>query len=104
FVSEIIREKILSLYHEEIPYSVMVNISEFKERSEKLVYINAEIILERESQKIIIIGKAGQGLRRLGEKSRKEIENFLHKKVYLELFVKIRKDWRNNKKFIRESY
>ncbi len=104
FAAEIIREKILSLYHEEIPYSVFVGITEFKERSSKLVYINAEIILERESQKIILIGKGGQGLKRLGEKARKDIENFLHKKVFLELFVKVRKDWRNNKKFMKEIY
>ncbi|MCY7360576.1 MAG: GTPase Era [Ignavibacteria bacterium] len=104
FVSEIIREKILSLYHEEIPYSVIVNINEFKERSEILTYINADIILERESQKIIVIGKKGEGLKRLGEKARKDIESFLNKKVYLELFVKVRKGWRDNKKFINDSY
>lgn len=104
FVSEIIREKILSLYHEEIPYSVMVSITEFKERSETLTYINADIILERESQKIIVIGKKGEGLKRIGEKARREIEKFLNKKVYLELFVKVRKDWRNDKKFIKENY
>lgn len=104
FVGEIIREKILDLYHEEVPYSVIVNIAEFKERDNGMIYINAEIILERESQKIIVIGKKGEGLKRLGEKSRKDIENFLNKKVYLELFVKVRKDWRNNKKFIKDSY
>jgi len=104
FVGEIIREKILSLFHEEIPYCVIVNIAEFKERDNGMVYINAEIILERESQKIIVIGKKGEGLKRLGEKARKDIENFLNKKVYLELFVKVRKDWRNNKKFINDSY
>ncbi|MBL8006095.1 MAG: GTPase Era [Ignavibacteria bacterium] len=104
FVSEIIREKILRFYHEEIPYSVMVNITEFKERSEILTYINADIVVERETQKIIIIGKKGEGLKRIGEKARMDIENFLNKKVYLDLFVKVRKDWRNDKKFIRENY
>ena len=104
FVGEIIREKILSLYHEEIPYSVIVGITEFNERKENLIYINADIILERESQKIIVIGKKGAGLKRLGENARKEIEKFLGKKIYLELFVKVRKDWRNNKKFIKDSY
>ncbi|MEO8447884.1 MAG: GTPase Era [bacterium] len=103
FIAEIIREKILSYYHEEIPYSVIVDITEFKERSDKLIYINADIILERESQKIIVIGKKGIGMKRLGEKARKDIENFLNKKVYLELFVKVRKDWRNNKAFIKDS-
>lgn len=104
FVSEIIREKILNFYHEEIPYSVFVDIIEFKERREDLTYINAEIVLERESQKIIVIGKKGEGLKRLGEKARKDIEKFLNKKVYLELFVKVRKDWRNNSKFIKDKY
>ncbi|MBK7444507.1 MAG: GTPase Era [Ignavibacteria bacterium] len=104
FVGEIIREKILRFYHEEIPYSVLVNINEFKERSERLVYINADIILERETQKIIVIGKKGGGLKRLGEKARLEIEKFLGRRVYLELFVKVRKDWRNNRNFIRENY
>jgi GTP-binding protein Era len=104
FVGEIIREKILSLYHEEIPYSVIVGITEFNERKENLIYINADIILERESQKIIVIGKKGAGLKRLGENARKEIEKFLGKKIYLELFVKVRKDWRNNRKFIKDSY
>lgn len=103
FVCEIIREKILNLYHEEIPYSVMVSLSEFKERSNNLVYINADIILERESQKIIVIGKKGAGLKKLGERARKDIESFLNRKVYLELFVKVRKDWRNNRNFIRDS-
>lgn len=103
FVSEIIREKILRYYHEEIPYSILVNVTEFKERSEGLVYINAEIIVERETQKIIIIGKGGSGLKNLGNKSRLEIEKFLGRKVYLELFVKVRKDWRNNKRFINDN-
>jgi len=103
FVSEIIREKILGMYHEEIPYSIMVGITEFKDRGNNLVYINADIIVERESQKIIVIGNKGSGLKKLGERARKDIENFLNKKVYLELFVKVRKDWRNNKKFIKDS-
>ncbi|HMQ68083.1 MAG TPA: GTPase Era [Ignavibacteria bacterium] len=103
FVNEIIREKILDMYHEEIPYSVMVNVTEFKERSNDLTYIGAEITVERETQKIIIIGNKGANLKKLGERSRNEIEKFLNKKVYLELFVKVRKDWRNNKKFIKDK-
>ncbi len=75
------------MYHEEIPYSIMVGITEFKDRGNNLVYINADIIVERESQKIIIIGNKGAGLKKLGERARKDIENFLNKKVYLELFV-----------------
>jgi GTP-binding protein Era len=97
------QEKILSMYHDEIPYSVLVSITEFKERSKELVYINADIVVERESQKIIVIGNKGAGLKKLGERARKEIENFVNKKVYLDLFVKVRKDWRNNKFFIKES-
>jgi GTPase len=104
FVSEIIRQNILNMYHEEIPYSVLVSIAEFKERDKGKDYINAEIIVERESQKIILIGKRGEGLKRVGERSRKEIENFLDRKVYLELFVKVRKNWRNNPDFIKEHY
>lgn len=103
FVNEIIREKILDMYHEEIPYSVLVNVTEFKERSNDLTYIGADIIVERETQKIIIIGNKGANLKKLGERSRSEIEKFLNKKVYLELFVKVRKDWRNNKKFIKDN-
>ncbi len=75
----------------------------FKERENNLIYINAEIILERESQKIIVIGRRGEGLKNLGQKSRKDIENFLGKRIYLDLFVKVRKDWRNNKKFIKDN-
>jgi len=81
----------------------MVNLVEFKERSNDLVYINAEIILERDSQKIIVIGKKGEDIKRLGERARKDIERFLNKKVYLELFVKVRKDWRNNKQFLKDN-
>ena len=103
FVNEIIREKILDMYHEEIPYSVMVDVTEFKERSNDLTYIGAEITVERETQKIIIIGNKGANLKKLGERSRNEIEKFLNKKVYLELFVKVRKDWRNNKAFIKDK-
>jgi GTP-binding protein Era len=100
FVSEIIRQKILDMFHEEIPYSVFVFIREFKERDKGKDYINAEIILERESQKIILIGKKGEKIKKLGSHARKDIEKFLNRGVYLELFVKIRKDWRKDKKFI----
>ncbi len=103
FAAEIIRDKILSQYHDEIPYSVFVHIQEFSERSDKLVYINAEIIVERESQKAVIIGKRGDSLKKTGALARKSLEHFLGKKVYLELFVKVRKGWRNNKSFVREN-
>ncbi|CAN5549468.1 GTPase Era [soil metagenome] len=103
FVSEIIREKILTMFHEEIPYSVFVNIVEFKERDDNKDYINAEIIVEREPQKIILIGSKGASLKRLGESSRIAIEKFLGRKIYLELFVKVRKGWRENREFIRNN-
>ncbi len=103
FVSEIIREKILTMFHEEIPYSVFVNIVEFKERDDNKDYINAEIIVEREPQKIILIGSKGASLKRLGESARIAIEKFLGRRVYLELFVKVRKGWRENREFIRNN-
>ena len=103
FVAEIIREKILHLYSDEIPYSTFVNIAEFKERNNGKTFINAEIIIERESQKIIIIGKNGDGIKKLGQQARTSIEKFLDRPVYLELFVKIRKGWRNNEGFIKSN-
>lgn len=101
FVSEIIREKILTLYSDEIPYSTFVNIVEFKERDNGKTFISAEIIIERETQKMIIIGRNGEGIKKLGQHSRKAIENFLERPVYLELFVKIRKGWRDSENFIK---
>lgn len=101
FVSEIIREKILSLYSDEIPYSTFVNVVEFKERDNGKTYINAEIIIERETQKMIIIGRNGDGIKKLGLQARKDIEKFLERPVYLELFVKIRKGWRDSEGFIK---
>lgn len=94
--SEIIREKILLLYKEEIPYAVEVIINSFKE-DEKIIRIQADIIVERESQKRIIIGEKGKAIKQLGITSRKELEVFFKKQVYLELYVKIEKNWRNNK-------
>ncbi len=101
FVAEIIREKILTLYSEEVPYSTFVNIVEFKERGNNKTYINAEIIIERETQKMIIIGRNGEGIKKLGLLARKAVEKFLDRPVYLELFVKIRKGWRDNEGFIK---
>jgi GTP-binding protein Era len=99
-VSEIIREKILDLYHKEIPYSTEIVIVEFKDK-EKLFSIRAEIMVERDSQKGIIIGHRGEALKKLGIKAREEIETFLEKKVYLELHVKVDKDWRNEEKKLK---
>lgn len=101
FVSEIIREKVLELYREEIPYSVEVLINEFKERTSNKDYVEAEIVVEKESQKGIIIGKQGSAIKKLGEISRKAIEEFLQKEVYLDLRVKVRKNWRSDEKMLR---
>jgi len=101
FVSEIIREKILELYKEEIPYSVEVVIQEFKERENSKNYIYAEIFVEKESQRRIVIGKNGGALKKLGSSSRKNIEAFLQKEVFLELRVKIKDKWRNDEKSLK---
>ena len=105
FVSEIIREKILELYEEEIPYSVHVEVREFKVRDEdQKDYINADIILERETQKIIVLGKRGEMIKKLGEMARVDIEAFVGKEVYLKLFVKVRKDWRKDHRFLKNIF
>lgn len=105
FVSEIIREKILELYEEEIPYSVHVEVREFKVRDEdQKDYINADIILERETQKMIILGKRGEMIKKLGELARTDIEAFVGKEVYLKLFVKVRKDWRKDHRFLKNIF
>ena len=95
FVNEIIREKILLFYDKEIPYSVEVEVESFKE-DDKLIRIGAVIFVERESQKGIIIGHQGKALKRVGMAARKELETFFQKQIYLELFVKVDKDWRQN--------
>ena len=102
FVSELIREQIMLNYRQEIPYAVEVNIVEFIERPEpEKLYIHAEIIVERESQKGILIGKKGESLKWIGLKSRTSIEEFLDREVFLELFVKVRKDWRSDERRLR---
>jgi len=95
FVNEIIREKILLNYDKEIPYSVEVEVESFLEE-ENIVRISAVIYCERESQKGILIGKAGAALKRVGSQARKDIEDFLQKQVFLQLFVKVDRDWRSN--------
>ena len=94
FVTEIIREKILEIYDKEIPYSAEVVVEKFKEE-DKIIHINAVIYVERESQKGIIIGKGGSMLKKTGMAARADIETFFEKKVFLELFVKVEKDWRS---------
>lgn len=101
FIAEIIREKIFETYRDEVPYSTEVIVVEYKERPKGKDYINAEIYVERESQKKIIIGKDGEALKRIGQKARKDIENFLGKEVYLELYVKVRENWRDNPRWIK---
>ena len=95
FVSEIIREKILLNYKQEIPYSVDVVITDYHEEK-NIDRIRAVIYVSRESQKAIIIGKNGEALKRVGIQARKDIQDFIQKKIYLELFVKVMKDWRND--------
>ncbi len=96
FVSEIIREKIFLCTKEEIPYSTAVEIIEFKEREAGKTFISAEIYVERDSQKGILIGKKGAMLKEIGAKARKSIEEFLQHPVFLELHVKVQKEWREN--------
>lgn len=95
FVSEIIREKILLQYKKEIPYSVEVIVNSFKDE-QNILKIQADILVERDSQKGIIIGHKGEALKKLGTRARLEAETFFQKKIFLELFVKVAKDWRNN--------
>lgn len=97
FVSEIIREKILRYYDKEIPYSVEVVVERFKE-DEKVIRINAVIYVERDSQKGIIIGHQGQALKKVSTEARKSLEAFFGKKIFLECFVKVDKDWRNSQR------
>ena len=94
FVSEIVREKILKIYQKEVPYSCEVVVEEYKEE-EKIVRIRANIMVSRASQKSIVIGHQGKKIKKLGIESRIDIESFIGKKVHLELFVKVDKDWRD---------
>ena len=97
FVSEIIREKILRYYDKEIPYSVEVVVERFKE-DDRQIHINAVIYVERSSQKGIIIGHQGMALKKVATEARKSLERFFGKKIFLETFVKVDKDWRNSQK------
>ena len=97
FVSEIVREKILRYYDKEIPYSVEVAVERFKE-DDKHIHINVVIYVERDSQKGIIIGHQGMALKKVSSEARKSLEKFFDKKIYLETFVKVDKDWRNSER------
>jgi GTP-binding protein Era len=102
-VGELIREKVLHLTREEIPHSVAVNIEQMKKReNNETVYIGATIIVERSSQKGIIIGKQGSMLKEVGKRARTDIESLLGSKVFLELWVKVQKDWRNKPAHLRD--
>ena len=101
FVNEKIREKILMYYSKEIPYSVEVLTSEFK-NEEKIIKIRSQILVERESQKAIIIGHKGNALRKIGTKSRKDLELFFDKKIFLDLHVKVLKNWRSDPKLLKK--
>ena len=101
FASEIIREKIFKIYEKEIPYSTEVIITAFKEGDE-LYRISSEIIVERDSQKNILIGKGGETLKKVGTYARKDMEEFFQKKVFLEMFVKVIPDWRQKKNYLKQ--
>ena len=100
FVNEKIREKILIHYKKEIPYAVEVDTEEFKEE-DKIIRIRSIIMVERDTQKGIIIGHKGSALKRVGSEARKDLEKFFEKKIHLELYVKVNKDWRKNQKQLR---
>lgn len=101
FVSELIREKIYELYHEELPYHTAVLVQEFKEK-QTLIKIQADIIVHRETQKFIVIGEGGKMIKKLGTESRQAIESFLGQKVFLELFVKVKPKWRDDELRLKE--
>jgi GTPase len=101
FVGELVREKIFQLYHEELPYHTTVVVQEYKEKT-TLTKIRAEIIVQRDTQKGIILGEAGSMIKQLGTLARKDIEEFIGGKVFLELYVKVRPKWRDSELFLKE--
>ncbi|MBO6522420.1 MAG: GTPase Era [Balneolaceae bacterium] len=100
FASELIREQLFLQFHEELPYSATVEVIQYEER-EDLDYINAEVIVNRKSQKGMIIGKGGRAIKKLGTEARKSIEEFVDRKVFLDLHVKVREKWRDNPNMVR---
>ena len=101
FVAEIIREKIFEFYSKEIPYSTQVNITVYEERQDKKDLIHAEIVVERNSQKGILIGKGGRALKRVGSAARRDIEELIDREVFLQLHVKVREGWRNQDNLLK---
>ena len=100
FVTEIIREKALLIYQKEVPYSIEVVVEEFKDEKD-IIRIRAVILVERDSQKGIVIGHKGESLKKLGTMARKDIERFFEKKVFLQIYVKVEKDWRNRDNMLK---
>jgi len=101
FVGEMVREKIFELFGDEIPYHTAVMVNEFKEK-ESLIKIQADIIVQRESQKGILLGEGGKMIKQLGTLARQDIEKFLQQKVFLQLFIKVRPKWRDNELHLKE--
>jgi GTPase len=101
FVGELVREKIFQLYHEELPYHTTVVVQEYKEKT-TLTKIRAEIIVQRDTQKGIILGEGGSMIKQLGTAARKDIEEFIGNKVFLELYVKVRPKWRDSDMYLKE--
>ncbi|MDB5197533.1 MAG: GTPase Era [Flaviaesturariibacter sp.] len=101
FVGEMIREKVFDLFEDEIPYQTTVLVHEFKQKS-SLIKIGANIIVQRETQKAIIIGEGGKMIKKIGSEARKDIEKFVGQKIFLELFVKVRPKWRENDIYLKE--
>lgn len=101
FIQEIIREKLYHFMGEEIPYATAVIVESFKDRNDKLVDIKATVVVEKESQKGMVIGKGGLKLKQIGQAARTEIETFLQKKVFLELWVKVFPDWKHNPQMLK---
>lgn len=101
-IADMIREKLLNFMREEVPHSIAVLVDEITDRSERLVFIRAEILVERSSQKSIIIGKNGTMLKKVGSLARKELEEYFSKKVFLELWVRVEENWKKNPQLLRE--
>lgn len=101
-VSEIIREKILRLTHDEVPHAVAVKVNEMKTRDNGMVYVRADIYVERDSQKGILIGRKGQMLKQISAEARKDIEDLVGSQVYLEIWVKVRPKWREKETELRQ--
>ncbi|HDM37643.1 MAG TPA: GTPase Era [Candidatus Omnitrophica bacterium] len=101
-IADIVREKIFNLTYEEVPHSIAVRVDEIKERKNNLIYIQATILVERQSQRAIIIGKQGKFLKEIGKQAREELEQNYQKRVYLELWVKVEKGWQNNTLILKE--